>query len=289
MQAGSQIDRVSQGSDQMAVAANNSQAIIEIVNQNIEPALRFALKNPLENSLTIANLTQLRQACSIAVKLSNNEVAAVASFNTDLPFYDIALSARSDEDTRCLFRELTRKHPQLLRSPVFGLYNMKTAKIIEKYNHVISKIHELKMVLSADEIPAIAFDSSRYKLERLTTADLVQISHLYRLVPAMAWTPKLLTLGPYYGVYYKNNLVCIAGVHFTTKWVTEIGNIVTHFKHCRQGLAYWCTKSVINAVKNTCSQIFLCVLADNTPAIRLYEKMGFVKTEDLYLVQYYIR
>ena len=105
----------------------------------------------------------------------------------------------------------------------------------------------------------------------------------------MAWTPKSLSFGPYYGAFSKNSLVCLAGVHFAVNGIAEIGNIVTHFKHRRQNLAYCCTKAVIELLRNTCDNIFLCVLADETSAIKLYEKMGFVKIEDLNLVQYFFK
>ena len=98
----------------------------------------------------------------------------------------------------------------------------------------------------------------------------------------MAWTPQMLEHGPYFGVYFDDMLVSIGGVHFTTKWATEIGNVVTHFEHRRQNLAYKCTKAVSDNLHNTCHNIFLCVSADNIPAIRLYEKVfhNYIQRKD---------
>lgn len=148
---------------------------------------------------------------------------------------------------------------------------------------------ELQMVLTNDNINEVPIDTTQYRLERLSAADLVQISYLYSLVPAMAWTPKTLTYGPCYGIFYGDTLVSIAGVHFATKWSAEIGNIVTHPKHRRLNLAYACTKAVADALKGTTDNVFLCVMSDNAPAIKLYEKMGFVTHQELYLTRFQIR
>ncbi len=273
----------------MAVATDQTRADIKIVDKNIDSALRLALKDPLANADIIADLTQLKQDCSIAVKSIDNEAIAIASYYTDLPYNSLSLLVNSEDDTRQLIDELTGKHPQLRREPVFGLYTKTVTEIIEHCYKIIQKTPEIKMVLNNPDIPERLIDNSRYRLERLITQDLVQISHLYSLESAMDWTPKALTYGPYYGVYSGDDLVSIAGVQFAIKWAAEIANVVTHFKHRRQNLAYCCTKSVADKLKESCDNIFLCVLADNAPAIKLYEKMGFVKTEELYLVQYFIK
>lgn len=272
----------------MATLVNNYQKIVELNNRGRELALQKALTDPIGNAFIISNLTQLRTDCSIFAKFKGEEPVAVASFYMDLPFYSIVLMSDSALDAKQVIDELARKHPKLKSVPIFGLYDKTITNYLERSYKVITKTPELKMVLSTEEIPECQIDDSLYRLERLTFDDLVQISHLYSLVPAMAWTPKALAYGPYFGIYCDDILVSIGGVHFTSRWVAEIGNIVTHFKHRRQNLAYMCTRAIADSIRNACKNIFLCVFADNTPAIRLYEKMGFVKYEYLYLVKYYI-
>ena len=273
----------------MTLFANSANDIYSLGKSELESALRLALLDPIKNALIVANLTQLKQDCCFAVESAHGEVQAVASFYMDLPFNSIALLAQDVGQVGRLVDKLAGHQSRLFHQPIFGLYDKATAKLVEENYRVTARTQEVKMVLEQDSIPEIGIDSSRFKFERLTVGDLMQISHLFSLVPAMAWTPRALTFGPYYGAYHDDSLVSIAGVHFATPWMAEIGNVVTHFNYRKQGLAYQCTKLVAEALQAVSEQIFLCVFADNTPAIRLYEKMGFVKDDDLYLLQYYLK
>ena len=264
--------------------------IHKILNEpeDIERALEYALKNPLKNAIIISNLTQLKADCSSTILQTGENEYAVGSFYMDLPFYNIALMAEKPSEVKELVEQFAARHPQLKEGPVYGLYDALTLKLVEANFRVTNKTKELQMAVDPDDVPDVPYDKSRYRLEKLTVQDIVQISHLYSLVPAMAWTPKALAFGPYYGLYCDEHLVSIAGVHFQTRWTSEVGNIVTHFKHRRQNLAYICTRAVINNLKAHSDNIFLCVIADNHSAIKLYEKMGFVKTDELFLTQFYI-
>jgi GNAT superfamily N-acetyltransferase len=260
----------------------------ELDESNSEAALKQALNDPLNNALIIANLTQLKADCSIVVRRWANNINAIASYYRDLPFHSLALMGEQVDDITETVRNLTDRFPHLKTEPVYGLYSEKVANLIQQCFTVENEATELQMALRQYPIAEIPYDKTQYRLERLTPDDMVQISHLYSLVPAMAWTPKALTFGPCYGVYYNEKLVSIAGVHFSTKSVAEIGNIVTHPNHRRLNLAYACTKAVADALAKTSDNIFLCVMADNEPAIRLYEKMGFVTNQEVYLMRYRI-
>jgi GNAT superfamily N-acetyltransferase len=272
----------------MALAKKQSATNFLNPGGDIKTAINFALGDPFRNAFIISNLTQLKNDCSLVIKQSASGDPIAASLYKDLPFNAVALMVETAKDLNWLLAELASKNTQLRDKPVYGLYNTKTTMLIEKCFKVTEMTPEVKMTIGNIEIPEIDYDDNLYRLERLTIQDIVQISHLYGLVPSMAWTPRALALGPYFGVYHDEHLVSIAGVHFAIEAVAEIGNIVTHFKHRRQNLAYLCTKAVVDSLRNSCENIFLCVFADNESAIRLYEKMGFVKSEDLYLVQYYI-
>jgi GNAT superfamily N-acetyltransferase len=272
----------------MPVALENKARIVRLGRNFREKALQLSLADPLSNAVIIADLTQLNTDCSILLKIQDNRPISIICYYKDLPFYSVSLLADSVTDIHELFSEMLEIHPELTEKTIFGLFTNHMAGLISECFRNVEAMSELQMVLTNDNIYEVPFDTTHYRLERLSAADLVQISYLYSLVPAMAWTPKTLTYGPCYGIFYGDTLVSIAGVHFATKWSAEIGNIVTHPKHRRLNLAYACTKAVADALKGTTDNIFLCVMSDNVPAIRLYEKMGFVTHQELFLTRFQI-
>lgn len=272
----------------MPIALENKARIIRLGRNFREKALHLSLSDPLSNAIIIADLTQLNTDCSVLIKIQDNRPVSLISYYKDLPFCSVGYLADSTRDISELTSEMIRIHPELINKNIYGLFSNKTAGLINDCFHDVEAMAELQMILTNDDIGDIRFDTEQYRLERLSAADLVQISYLYSLVPAMAWTPKALTYGPCYGVFYGDSLVSIAGVHYATKWSAEIGNIVTHPNHRRLNLAYACTKAVADALRGVTENIFLCVMSDNAPAIRLYEKMGFVTHQELYLTRFRI-
>jgi ribosomal protein S18 acetylase RimI-like enzyme len=273
----------------MLKLVNKSTSSNMITGVSIEQALDFAIRDPLKNAIIISNLTQLLNDCNFALRISSENNPAVASLDMDMPFNSIALMADSEEDVRILIGELARRYDQLEDQPIYGLYNEEITRFIESLYKVTHKTREIQMTIGDVEIPDLPLDTDRYRLIKLTPKDIAAISNLYGVVPAMDWTPKLLSFGPYFGIFHEEFLVSIAGVQFATEWVVEIGNIVTHPNYLRQNLAYHCTKAVVESLTDSSANIFLNVIADNHGAIKLYEKMGFAKTDDLYLVKFFTK
>jgi GNAT superfamily N-acetyltransferase len=281
--------RVDKGLSFMITALENKARIVRLGHGNRNKAIELALSDPLSNAAIVADLTQLYTDCSLLARVDEHLPKAIASYYKDLPFCSVGYLVDSVVDIVELTGELLQIHPELATKTIYGLYNSKTAGLISECFKDVEAMTELQMVLTNNNIIDIPIDTSQYHIERLTAADMIQISHLYSLVPAMAWTPKALTYGPCYGAFYGDTLVSIAGVHYATKWLAEIGNIVTHPKHRRLNLAYACTKAVADALRGISEKIFLCVLADNVSAIKLYLKMGFETHQELYLMRFRIR
>lgn len=113
----------------------------------------------------------------------------------------------------------------------------------------------------------------------LSTADLDPINALYQAAYPDTWfVPRMLETGRYYGIYEDGRLLTIAGVHvYSPEYkVAAIGNVTTHPEARGRGLATMtCARLCQALLSDGIDTIGLNVRADNTAAIRAYQKLGF--------------
>ena len=112
----------------------------------------------------------------------------------------------------------------------------------------------------------------------LSETDLPQLERLYRDSYADHWfEPRMLATGYYFGVRRDSTLVSAGGVHvYSERYkVAALGNVATH-PHLRgHGLATAICAKLCRSLSRTVDHIGLNVKADNTAAIRCYQKLGF--------------
>lgn len=130
-----------------------------------------------------------------------------------------------------------------------------------------------KMVLKKS--PPVVVDDN---IQKLSTADLKMIEEFYALAYPDNWfDKKMLDTNKYYGYFMDNKLVGIAGIHvYSPEYkVAALGNITTHPDYRGQKIAYKLTSVLCSDLKNNIDTIGLNVKADNTFAIKSYQKVGF--------------
>jgi ribosomal protein S18 acetylase RimI-like enzyme len=114
--------------------------------------------------------------------------------------------------------------------------------------------------------------------EALTRADLPEVSNLYAAAyPGNWFDPRMLDTGQYVGVRRAGELLAVAGVHVwsATYRVAALGNVTTHPRARRQGLARAAVTAVCHRLRRTVDHITLNVRADNHAALALYDGLGF--------------
>ena len=70
------------------------------------------------------------------------------------------------------------------------------------------------------------------------------LDQFYRSHEADAWTPLMFDMGPYYGVWYNDQIIAAAGIHFVTPYIAQIGNVLTHPEFRGKGLGTATTAAV---------------------------------------------
>lgn len=98
------------------------------------------------------------------------------------------------------------------------------------------------------------------------------------------FAPYQLATGYFFGVEADGRLVSVAGVQVASRRyrVDAIGNVATHLAYRGRGYATMATSAVVRALQSDgITTIVLTVEQSNRGAIRIYERLGFVKYGEL--------
>lgn len=244
---------------------------IEILSQeNTADVLNILSKDSLSNIVLIADCTQLRDWCDVRVLKHRDRIDAVFSLYRDLDFLATAFWSRDVEALKQIMADFS---DSLVGEEFVAICTQEQLDHFSKACVILKPIKERQMV--ADRSTDLYCECRRQPV-KLSITDAERLKELYRLSGTPAWTPNAMNLGPFYGIIEPDGTIsAAAGVHYVTPYGTEIGNVATHPDYLRKGYAAACIKSVVEDVLRESKLVILHYFADNTPAQRLYEKMGF--------------
>lgn len=109
----------------------------------------------------------------------------------------------------------------------------------------------------------------------LGAADVPEMLELVTETEPGPFLARTIELGDYLGIRRDGVLVAMAGERFKPDGWTEISAVCTKPDHRGQGLATQLMGALIAGIQRRSERVFLHVMATNTGAIRLYEKLGF--------------
>jgi predicted GNAT family acetyltransferase len=112
-------------------------------------------------------------------------------------------------------------------------------------------------------------------IERLTAADvpaMVALATLTRPGPFALRTP---CLGEFWGIKEGGVLIAMAGERLKHQGHTEVSGVCTHPSARGRGLAKALSAHVAQRILDRGESPYLHAYAQNKPAIRLYESLGF--------------
>ncbi|HZU98359.1 MAG TPA: GNAT family N-acetyltransferase [Planctomycetota bacterium] len=118
-------------------------------------------------------------------------------------------------------------------------------------------------------------------VETVTKNDLPALDRFLRQHGATAWSTESFDAGPYVWVREGNEVVAAAGVHFETPFIGQIANVLVRESHRKKGLGAAVTAAIARRLRERDRIVSLFVKADNEPAKRIYERLGFKRVRSL--------
>ena len=111
--------------------------------------------------------------------------------------------------------------------------------------------------------------------------DVPEMLALVALTDPGPFRSRTIELGTYLGIRRAGELIAMAGTRFNLPDHTEISAVCTHPSYQGQGLGSRLIRAVAAQVNSTGKHPFLHTGGTNTPAIRLYNTLGFTLTHQM--------
>lgn len=113
-------------------------------------------------------------------------------------------------------------------------------------------------------------------VQRLTEADAPEMRALADLTKPGPFKARTHELGQFWGIKENGKLVAMAGERMKLPGYTEVSGVCTHPDARGRGYAGLLSRTVATQIQNRGETPMLHAYAGNTPAVSLYESLGFV-------------
>jgi len=135
----------------------------------------------------------------------------------------------------------------------------------------------LQMVFEKPSIN-LSLDAS---IRALAAADVPDMLALTQLAKPGPFLENTIDFGGYFGFFVEGRLVSMAGTRLAAGPYTEVSAVCTHPDFVGQGLAQRVLPHVLNYIQQQGQIPYLQLYPDNLPALRLYQRLGFVERANL--------
>ncbi|HVO36990.1 MAG TPA: GNAT family N-acetyltransferase [Candidatus Acidoferrum sp.] len=249
--------------------------IRKVVSPNSLRACRTFLKqDPITNILVLGDLYQpLFSVSDIYCAMEKHRAVGVCSIYRAFSTPSIVFGASEPEVKRALLETALKK----VSDKFVSLCTPTDINLLTQYSTLLHLHHEQQMTANFPK----QVKHEDVEVTKVQKNELEELNSFYTQHNAEAWTPIQFETGPYYCVKQEGEIVSAAGVHIVTPQIAQLGNIITDEAYRNKGFATQCTYSLATDLASKGRIISLFVRADNAPAIRMYEKLGFSKKRDI--------
>jgi predicted GNAT family acetyltransferase len=185
---------------------------------------------------------------------------------------DVNLFASSRDDTPAAVAALAD-----LVKPQESVFLLQVSKIVVPPGLVEAKAAKGVQML---DTRSVTFDAMRDDIQMLTEEDAPEMLALATLTEPGPFLARTHTMGTFLGIRIGGRLAAMAGERMRFPGYTEVSGVCTHPEFRGRGLARRLSAAVVAGIRARGDQAFLHAWQTNSPAIWLYEGLGFkVRTE----------
>jgi GNAT superfamily N-acetyltransferase len=236
---------------------------------------RFLARDPEANVLSLGDLySPLIKVSDVYGAFRYSQVVGVCTIYRAFSTPSIVLGTGSLEAKQALIKKalnsISNKFISLCQPDDINVFKRCGATILCSYPEQQMITDSLKKIECED-----------IKVEKVGKKELELLNLFYVEHHSEAWAPIQFKAGPYYCVKHNGKIVSAAGVSLVTPQIAQLGNIVTDEAYRNLGLATACTNTLTNHLVFKGRIVSLYVRTNNTPAIHMYEKLGFHKAREI--------
>jgi ribosomal protein S18 acetylase RimI-like enzyme len=191
-----------------------------------------------------------------------------------LPFCAVE---RTDEEALLALRELVTPG-----EPSYLCTNGTTPATVPGLT--ISQPLGVPQMMWPDDRSRVALSSENTQpIEALNAAHAAEMVALTDVAFPGLFRARTYALGNYFGIRSKGELIAMAGERFSLGGYREISAVCTHPEHTGRGHAARLIHHLLADQATRDLRSFLHVAANNTRAIALYERLGFVRMTEIFM------
>jgi ribosomal protein S18 acetylase RimI-like enzyme len=235
---------------------------------------KFLAQDPVANVLPLGDCYgTLAKVSTLYCAVEAGRVVGVCSVCHAFSKPSVVLGTAPDNVKRVLLEKALRHVPD----EFLFLCPPAEVEIFNEYATITERHHEQQMV--AD--PPRYVINTGIKVTRVQRSELERLNDFYRTQRSAAWIPLQFRIGPVYCVKQNGEIVSAAVTHIRTPQIAHLGSIVTDEAFRRRGFATACVSTLAAHYASRGQIVSLLVRTENTPAIQLYEKLGFIKKREV--------
>jgi ribosomal protein S18 acetylase RimI-like enzyme len=237
-----------------------------------------------QHLLFYSYVTQRKEQAQFFGQFIDSELTAVMAYFSGMSFP--AFSFYRIVDYEVYFSELliyTRNYLAIKKDITCGtILSSLDLELFKKQGLIINTPKHFLTMKHYDQSCLLECNS----LEKVRKSDFPKVIQLLQEGRMQYFSKEELERYPFLGIKQDGDFIALGGFHFYDSQLVELGNIVTRPDFRGKGLAKMLTSQLTYLGKELAEDIYLGVLADNIPALRLYEGLGYQITAEQFIVEF---